>query len=101
MYTSTAPSRGLNEVAKEAHIVATAIGRRQQFTVGPDMVKAGAVVVDVGTSSANGKIMGDVRFDLESGLLRDTRAGRSRTNDHSSTPIQYAGRRGGAKERPA
>jgi methylenetetrahydrofolate dehydrogenase (NADP+)/methenyltetrahydrofolate cyclohydrolase len=56
-------TQGLREIASEADILVTAIGRRQQFTVGPEMVKPGAVVVDVGTSSVNGKLAGDVDFD--------------------------------------
>jgi len=56
-------TQGLKEIAREADILVTAIGRRQQFTVGPDMIKPGAVVADVGTSSANGKLAGDVDFD--------------------------------------
>jgi len=54
---------GLKEIAKQADILVTAIGRREQFTVGPDMVKHGAAVVDVGTSTVNGKLAGDVDFD--------------------------------------
>lgn len=54
---------GLQEITKQADILVTAIGRREQFTVGPDMVKPGAVVVDVGTSSLNGELAGDVDFD--------------------------------------
>jgi methylenetetrahydrofolate dehydrogenase (NADP+)/methenyltetrahydrofolate cyclohydrolase len=54
---------GLKEIAKQADILVTAIGRREQFTVGPDMVKPGAAVVDVGTSTVNSKLAGDVDFD--------------------------------------
>ena len=54
---------GLKEIAKQADILVTAIGRREQFTVGPDMVKPGAAVVDVGTSTVNGKLAGDVDFE--------------------------------------
>ena len=56
-------TQGLKELAKEADILVTAIGRREQFTVGPEMVKPGATVVDVGTSDVNGKLAGDVDFD--------------------------------------
>ncbi len=56
-------TQALKEIAAEADILVTAIGRREQFTVGPDMVKAGAVVVDIGTSTFNGKLAGDVDFD--------------------------------------
>jgi len=56
-------THGLKELTREADILVTAIGRRQQFTVGPEMVKPKAAVVDVGTSSLNGKLVGDVAFD--------------------------------------
>ena len=54
---------GLKEIARQADILITAIGRREQFTVGPDMVKPRAAVVDVGTSTVNGKLAGDVDFE--------------------------------------
>ena len=53
----------LPRVCREADILITGIGHRSQFSVGEDMVKQGAVVVDVGTSIVNGKLMGDVDFD--------------------------------------
>jgi methylenetetrahydrofolate dehydrogenase (NADP+)/methenyltetrahydrofolate cyclohydrolase len=56
-------TQDLKEIARQADILVTAIGRRQQFTVGPDMVKPGATVVDVGTSNLKGKLAGDVDFD--------------------------------------
>jgi methylenetetrahydrofolate dehydrogenase (NADP+)/methenyltetrahydrofolate cyclohydrolase len=46
-----------------ADLVITAIGNRQRFTLTSDMVKQGAVVIDVGTSRHNGKLAGDVDFD--------------------------------------
>jgi methylenetetrahydrofolate dehydrogenase (NADP+) / methenyltetrahydrofolate cyclohydrolase len=56
-------TQNLKKITKEADILVTAIGRRQQFTVGPEMVKRGTAVVDVGTSILNGKLVGDVDFD--------------------------------------
>jgi methylenetetrahydrofolate dehydrogenase (NADP+)/methenyltetrahydrofolate cyclohydrolase len=53
----------LEEVCKEADILLTGIGRRAEFTVGANMVKPGAIVVDIGTSSLGGHLMGDVDFD--------------------------------------
>lgn len=53
----------LKEITKQADILVTAIGRRREFTVGPDMVRSGAAVVDVGTSSVQGKLVGDADFD--------------------------------------
>ena len=54
---------GLAEVSKQGDILLTGIGRRSEFTVGPNMIKPGATVVDIGISSVNGKLMGDLDFD--------------------------------------
>jgi len=56
-------TQNLMDLGREADILVTAIGHRQQFTVGSEMVKPGAAVVDVGTSTVNGKLAGDVEFD--------------------------------------
>ena len=53
----------LEEVSKQADILLTGVGRRAEFKVGPSMVKAGAVVVDIGTSVIGGESVGDVDFD--------------------------------------
>jgi methylenetetrahydrofolate dehydrogenase (NADP+) / methenyltetrahydrofolate cyclohydrolase len=53
----------LSDISRQAEILLTGIGRRSEFTVGPDMIKPGAAVVDIGTSSVGGKLMGDVDFD--------------------------------------
>jgi methylenetetrahydrofolate dehydrogenase (NADP+)/methenyltetrahydrofolate cyclohydrolase len=56
-------TQGLEEICKDADILLTGIGRRAEFTVGANMVKPGSVVVDAGTSSVGGRLMGDVDFD--------------------------------------
>lgn len=53
----------LKERAREGDILITGIGRRQHFTVGGDMIKPNATVIDVGTSRVDGKLVGDVDFD--------------------------------------
>jgi methylenetetrahydrofolate dehydrogenase (NADP+)/methenyltetrahydrofolate cyclohydrolase len=53
----------LKKRAAEADVLVVAVGRRPAFSVGPDMVKEGAVVVDVGMNRIEGKLMGDVDFD--------------------------------------
>ena len=50
------------EVIKSADVIISGIGQGQYIT--GDMIKAGAVVIDAGTSESNGGIVGDV--DLES-----------------------------------
>ncbi len=56
-------TKGLADISRQADILITGIGRRSEFTVGPEMIKPGAAVVDIGTSSVGGKLMGDVDFD--------------------------------------
>ena len=51
----------LKEVCSEADILVVAIGKPK--FVDDSFVKEGAIVIDVGTSSFNGKICGDVDFD--------------------------------------
>ena len=56
-------TRDLGKRLQQADLIITAIGNRQRFTLTADMVKEGAVVIDVGTSRYNGKLAGDVDFD--------------------------------------
>lgn len=51
----------LKEVTKRADILISAIGRPKY--INQEYIKQGAVVIDVGTSSLNGKITGDIDFD--------------------------------------
>ena len=55
-------TKNLSEVTREADILVVAIGRAD--FVGADMVKPGAVVIDVGMNRrADGKLTGDVNFE--------------------------------------
>jgi len=54
-------SRPLEKYTKEADILVVAIGKPRLIT--KDMVKKGAVVIDVGTSKVYDKLVGDVDFD--------------------------------------
>lgn len=54
-------TKNLAEVTKQADIVVVAIGRPKFFT--EDMVKEGAIVIDVGINRVDGKLVGDVDFD--------------------------------------
>lgn len=55
-------TKDLAEVTKRADILVAAVGRG--YFVTPDMVKDGAVVIDVGMNrNAEGKLCGDVDFD--------------------------------------
>lgn len=55
-------TKGLEDKLRRADLIITAIGNRQRFTLTADMVKDGAVVIDVGTSRHHGKLAGDVDF---------------------------------------
>lgn len=56
-------TKGLADISRQADILVTGIGRRSEFTVRPEMIKPRAAVVDIGTSSVDGKLIGDVDFD--------------------------------------
>lgn len=55
-------TRGLNELCRDADILIAAVGKAKFVTA--DMVKQGAVVIDVGINrDENGKMCGDVDFE--------------------------------------
>lgn len=54
-------TKNLSEVTKNADILVSAVGRAGFVTA--EMVKEGAVVIDVGINRVDGKIVGDVDFD--------------------------------------
>ena len=56
-------SRNLLGITRQADILISAVGRRPQFSVTRDMVKTGAVVIDVAMNRVAGKLMGDVDFE--------------------------------------
>jgi methylenetetrahydrofolate dehydrogenase (NADP+)/methenyltetrahydrofolate cyclohydrolase len=51
------------EKCRSADILVTAVGMRDKFVVKANMVKKGAVVIDIGINKVNGKFVGDVDFD--------------------------------------
>ena len=57
-------TQNLSEITKQADILVAAVGRANFVTA--DMVKPGAVVIDVGINRVDGKIVGDVDFDAVS-----------------------------------
>lgn len=56
-------TRNLKEHCLNADIIVTAVGDRTKFTLTEDMVREGAVVIDVGTARLEGKLVGDVDFE--------------------------------------
>ena len=56
-------TKDLNEKLRNADLVVTAVGNRQRFTLTGDMIKEGAIVIDVGTARLNNKLVGDADFE--------------------------------------
>jgi methylenetetrahydrofolate dehydrogenase (NADP+)/methenyltetrahydrofolate cyclohydrolase len=55
-----------NDIAahlRQADIIISAVGNRDRFTLTADMVREGAVIIDVATSRISGKLVGDVDFE--------------------------------------
>ncbi|HUH99633.1 MAG TPA: bifunctional 5,10-methylenetetrahydrofolate dehydrogenase/5,10-methenyltetrahydrofolate cyclohydrolase, partial [Nitrososphaerales archaeon] len=56
-------SKDLISLTRQADVVITAVGRRPEFILGREMIKEGAVVVDVAMNRLHGKLMGDAEFE--------------------------------------
>jgi methylenetetrahydrofolate dehydrogenase (NADP+) / methenyltetrahydrofolate cyclohydrolase len=56
-------TKDLDEKLRNADLVVTAVGNRQRFTLNGNMIREGAVVIDVGTSRLNNKLVGDADFE--------------------------------------
>jgi methylenetetrahydrofolate dehydrogenase (NADP+)/methenyltetrahydrofolate cyclohydrolase len=54
-------TQDLASITRQADILVAAAGKAHMVTA--DMVKPGAVVIDVGTNRVNGKLLGDVDFE--------------------------------------
>ena len=59
-------TRDLPGVCREADILVAAVGRARM--IGPDWVKPGAAVIDVGVNEVDGKLVGDVDFEGVQGI---------------------------------
>lgn len=55
-------TKNLKEVCLQGDILVAAVGKAK--IIKPDMIKKGAVVIDVGTNMVDGKLCGDVDFNL-------------------------------------
>lgn len=56
-------TKNLEEICKNADIVISAVGDRTKFTLTSDMIKEGAVVIDVAITRFNDKLAGDADYD--------------------------------------
>lgn len=61
--TCHSKTKNLKEYCQNADVLITAIGDRTKFVLTADMVKDDAVVIDVGISRQNGKIVGDADYE--------------------------------------
>ena len=61
--TCHSKTKNLEEHCRKADIVITAVGDRTKFVLTADMIKEGAIVIDVGISRKNEKIVGDADYD--------------------------------------
>ncbi|RMW37337.1 MAG: bifunctional 5,10-methylenetetrahydrofolate dehydrogenase/5,10-methenyltetrahydrofolate cyclohydrolase [Nitrosopumilus sp.] len=56
-------TKNLTELCKSADIIITAVGDRNKFTLTSDMIKEGAVVIDVAISRFQEKLVGDAEYN--------------------------------------
>jgi len=56
-------SKNLQDKIKNSDIIITAVGNRKFFTLTADLVREDAVIIDIGISRVNGKVIGDVDFE--------------------------------------
>jgi len=61
--TCHSKTKNLKEHCQSADVIITAIGNRTKFLLTADMIKDGAVVIDVGISRQNGKLVGDADYE--------------------------------------
>jgi methylenetetrahydrofolate dehydrogenase (NADP+) / methenyltetrahydrofolate cyclohydrolase len=56
-------TKNLHEKIRNSDIIITAVGNRKFFTLTADFVREDAIVIDIGISRVNGKVMGDVDYE--------------------------------------
>ncbi|MFB5612533.1 MAG: bifunctional 5,10-methylenetetrahydrofolate dehydrogenase/5,10-methenyltetrahydrofolate cyclohydrolase [Nitrosarchaeum sp.] len=61
--TCHSKTKNINEMCQLADIIITAVGDRNKFTLTPDMIKKGAVVIDVAITRHNEKLAGDTDYE--------------------------------------
>ena len=61
--TCHSKTKNLKEISKNADIVVSGVGDRSKFVLSPDMIKEGAVVIDVAISRIDGKLTGDTDYE--------------------------------------
>jgi len=61
--TCHSKTKNLDKLCHDADIVITGVGNRDKFTLTSDMIKDGAVIIDVATTHHDGNLKGDTDFD--------------------------------------
>ncbi len=61
--TCHSKTQNLKEHCQKADVIITAVGDRTKFVLTADMIKDGAIVIDVGISRQNSKLVGDADYD--------------------------------------
>jgi len=61
--TCHSKTKNLTEICLAADVIITAVGDRAKFTLTPEMIKEGAIIIDVGISRLQEKLVGDSDFD--------------------------------------
>jgi methylenetetrahydrofolate dehydrogenase (NADP+)/methenyltetrahydrofolate cyclohydrolase len=61
--TCHSKTKNLQKVCLDSDIIITGVGDRTRFTLTPEMIRDGAVVIDVATTRHNEKLVGDCDFD--------------------------------------
>ncbi|MDH3855672.1 MAG: bifunctional 5,10-methylenetetrahydrofolate dehydrogenase/5,10-methenyltetrahydrofolate cyclohydrolase [Nitrosopumilus sp.] len=61
--TCHSKTKNLTELCQSADIIITAVGDRNRFTLTPEMIKKGGIVIDVAISRFQEKLVGDSDYD--------------------------------------
>jgi methylenetetrahydrofolate dehydrogenase (NADP+)/methenyltetrahydrofolate cyclohydrolase len=61
--TCHSKTKNLTELCQAADIIITAVGDRNKFTLTPDMIKEGAIVIDIAISRFQEKLVGDSDYE--------------------------------------
>jgi methylenetetrahydrofolate dehydrogenase (NADP+)/methenyltetrahydrofolate cyclohydrolase len=56
-------TNNLTGICRNADIIITGVGNRSKFTLTSDMIRDGAVVIDVATDRLDGRLVGDCDFE--------------------------------------
>ena len=61
--TCHSKTKNLEKICQNSDIIITGVGDRTKFTLIPEMIRDGAIVIDVATTHNDGKLVGDCDFD--------------------------------------